>query len=158
MSTSDQKLYTEFWLSPLPFWFWLDGTNSRFKRHLDNKWKERFYNQRVPKSKCRITKTIDKDIIITYRWQKIPTAYYNNEWPPRRARHLKQFCQFLFSQTVGKFHVNKKLQENNKLQWNSLKSFASCLTMSFYLIIFLNNKSLYQKLESWSCRNKITYC
>ena len=70
MSTSDQKLYTEFWLSPLLFCFWLDGINSRFKSHLDNKSKERtrFYNQRVRESRCRKTKTVDKDILITYRF------------------------------------------------------------------------------------------
>ena len=70
MSTSDQKLYTEFWLSPLSFCFWLDGINSRFKRYLDNKSKERtrVCNQRVRESRCRRIKTIDKDILITYRF------------------------------------------------------------------------------------------
>ena len=67
MSTSDHKLYTEFWLSPLSFCLWLDGINSRFKSYLDNKSKKRFYNQRVHESKCRKTKTFDKDILITYR-------------------------------------------------------------------------------------------
>ena len=63
MSTSDQKLYTKFWLSALSFCFWLNGINSRFKNHLDNKSKERtrFYNQRVRKSRCRGTKTVDKN-------------------------------------------------------------------------------------------------
>ena len=65
MSTSDQKLYTEFWHSPLSFYLWLDGIDSRFKRHLDNKSKVRFHNQRVCESKCRRTKTVDKDILIT---------------------------------------------------------------------------------------------
>ena len=68
MSASDQKLYTEFWLSPLWFCLWLDGINSRFKSHLDNKSKERFYNQRARESKCRKTKTVDKGILITYRF------------------------------------------------------------------------------------------
>ena len=68
MSTSDQKLYTEFWHSPLSFYLWLDGIDSRFKRHLDNKSKERFHNQRVCECKCRRTKTVDKDILITYRF------------------------------------------------------------------------------------------
>ena len=68
MSTSDQKLYTEFWHSPLSFYLWLDGIDSRFKRHLDNKSKERFHNQRVCESNCRRTKTVDKDILITYRF------------------------------------------------------------------------------------------
>ena len=68
MSTSDQKLYTEFWHSPLSFYLWLDGIDSRFKRHLDNKSKERSHNQRVRGSKCRRTKTVDKVILITYRF------------------------------------------------------------------------------------------
>ena len=68
MSTSDQKLYTELWLSPLSFYLWLDGINSRFKSHLDNKSKGRFYNQSARESKCRRTKTVDKDILITYRF------------------------------------------------------------------------------------------
>ena len=91
MSTSDQKLYTEFWVSPLSFCLWLDGIDSRFlyaefrlsalsfclwpdgidsrfKSHLDNKSKERFYNQRVREYKCRRTKTVDKDILITHRF------------------------------------------------------------------------------------------
>ena len=66
MSTSDQKIYTEFWLSPLSFCLWLGGINSRFKNHLDNKSKETFYNQRVRESKYRRIKTVDKDIFITY--------------------------------------------------------------------------------------------
>ena len=70
MSKSDQKLYTELWLSPLSFCLWLYSINSRFKSHLDNKSKERtrFYNQRVRESRCRKTKTVDKDILTTYRF------------------------------------------------------------------------------------------
>ena len=68
MSTSDQKLYTEFWHSPLSFYLLLDAIDSKFKRHLDNKSKERFHNQRVCESKCRRTKAFDKDIFITYRF------------------------------------------------------------------------------------------
>ena len=63
MSTSDQKLYTEF-----SFCLWWDIINSRFKSHLDNESKERFYNQRVFESACRRKKTIDKYILITYRF------------------------------------------------------------------------------------------
>ena len=78
MSTSDQKLYTEF-----SFCLWLDGINSRSKSHLDhkskrksqkgkshrdNKSKERFYNQRVFESRRRRKKTVDKDLLITYRF------------------------------------------------------------------------------------------
>ena len=66
MSTSDQNLYTELWLSSLSFCLWLDGINSRFKSHLDNNSKERFYNQRARESKFRRTKTADKDILLTY--------------------------------------------------------------------------------------------
>ena len=68
MSTSDQKLYTEFWLSSLSFCLWLDSINSRFKSHLDNKLKKRFYKQRARKAKCRRIKAVDKDIFITYRF------------------------------------------------------------------------------------------
>ena len=68
MSISDQKLYTEFWHCLLSFYLWLDGIDSRFKRHLDNKSKERSHNQRVRGSKCRRTKTVDKVILITYRF------------------------------------------------------------------------------------------
>ena len=68
MSTGDQKLYTELWLSSLSFSFWLDHINSRFKSHLGNKSKERFYNQSDCESKCRRTKTVDKDILITYKF------------------------------------------------------------------------------------------
>ena len=62
-----KKLYGEFW-SPLSFCLWLDGIKSRFKSHLDNNSNERFYYQRVRKSKCRTTKTVDKDILISYRF------------------------------------------------------------------------------------------
>ena len=36
--------------------------------HLDNKSKERFYNQTARESKCMRVKTVDKDILITYRF------------------------------------------------------------------------------------------
>ena len=103
MPTSDQKLYTEYWLN---------GINSRFKIHLDNKSKERtrFYNQRARESRFRRTKIVDKDILITYSFSEILTAYYNNKWPPARTRNSKQFCQFDFSQTLHKCHVNEKLE------------------------------------------------
>ena len=68
MSKSDQKLCTEFWHSPLSFCLWLEGIDLRFKRHLDNKSKERFNNQRVCESKFRGTNTVDKGILITYRF------------------------------------------------------------------------------------------
>ena len=68
MWTSDRKLYTEFLLSPLSFYLSLDGINSEFKGHLDNKSKERFDNERVRECKRGRTKTVDKDILITYRF------------------------------------------------------------------------------------------
>ena len=68
MSISDQKLCTEFWLSSLSFCLGLDSINSRFKSHLDNKLKKRFYKQRARKAKCRRIKAVDKDIFITYRF------------------------------------------------------------------------------------------
>ena len=82
MSTSDQKLYTEFWHSPLSFYLWLDGIDSRFKRHLDNKSKERFHNQRVCECNCRRTKTVDKDILITYRFsdRKFPQPIITSDF------------------------------------------------------------------------------
>ena len=68
MSTSDQELYIEFWLSPLSFCLWLGPINSGFKSHLDNKSKEGIYNQRVCEFKCKRTKTVDKDILTTCRF------------------------------------------------------------------------------------------
>ena len=38
------------------------------KSHRDNKSKERFYNQRVFESRCRRKNTVDKDLLITYRF------------------------------------------------------------------------------------------
>ena len=65
MSISDKKPYTKFGPSPLSFSLWLDGIKSRLKSHLDNKSKERFYNQRVRQSQCRRTKAVDKNILMT---------------------------------------------------------------------------------------------
>ena len=67
MSANDQKLCTEFWLCPLSFRLWLDGINCKFKNHLDQKSKERFYKQKFPKSKCTRKETVDKYILITSR-------------------------------------------------------------------------------------------
>ena len=61
MSTSDQKLYTEF-----SFYLWLRGINSRVKSHL-YKPKERFCNQRVYEPKIRRISIADKYRLITYR-------------------------------------------------------------------------------------------
>ena len=112
MCTSNQRLYFEFWVSPLLFCLWLDDINSRFKCHLDNKSNERFYNQIVPMSKFRETKTVDKDILITYRFsdRKFPWPIITTSDHLQRTRNLKQFCQFLFSQTIDKCYVNKKLE------------------------------------------------
>ena len=76
MSTSDQKLYFDQ-NNNLHDYFVFDYFVSRFKSHLDNKSNERFYNQRVPKSKCKRTKTVDKDILITYRFsdRKFPQPH-----------------------------------------------------------------------------------
>ena len=71
LSTNDPKLYTEFdyWLDDTNlFCLWLDDIKSRFKSHLDNKSKEKFHDQRVREFKCRRTKTVDKDTLITYRF------------------------------------------------------------------------------------------
>ena len=108
MSTSDQKLYTEFWHSPLSFYLLLDAIDSKFKRHLDNKSKERFHNQRVCESKCRRTKAFDKDIFITYRFSDRKLSQ-----PITTSSELLEFetiLQFIFSQTLDKFHVNEKLE------------------------------------------------
>ena len=71
LSTNDPKLYTEFdyWRDDTNlFCLWLDDIKSRFKSHLDNKSKEKFHDQRVREFKCRRTKTVDKDTLITYRF------------------------------------------------------------------------------------------
>ena len=98
MSTSDQKLYTEFLLSPLSFSLWLDGINSRFKNHLDNKSKERLYNQRVPESKCRRTKTVDKDVLITYGFsdRKFPQPIITTSELPQEQEIWNNSASSLF--------------------------------------------------------------
>ena len=110
MSTSDQKLYTEFWHSPLSFYLWLDGIDSRFKRHLDNKSKERFHNQRVCESNCRRTKTVDKDILITYRFsdRKFSQPFITTSDLPQEQGIRNNSASSLFHQTLGKCHVNEK--------------------------------------------------
>ena len=101
MSTSDQKLYTESWHSPLSFNVWLGGIDSRFKRHLDNKSKERSHSQRVCEPKCRRAKTVDKDILITYRfsvrkvWQPIITSELPQEQENRNDSARSLFHKFL---------------------------------------------------------------
>ena len=103
MFTSDRKLYTESWHSPLSFYLWLGVIDSRFKRHLDNKSKERSYSQRVRESKCKRTKTVDKDILITYRfnvrkvWQPIITSEL-----PHKQENRNDFARSLFH----KFLIN----------------------------------------------------
>ena len=99
MSTSDQKLYTEFWHSPLSFYLWLDGIDSRFKRHLDNKSRERFHNQRVRESKCRRRKTVDKDILITYRFsdRKLSQPIITTSELPQEQGIRKNFPVYFFT-------------------------------------------------------------
>ena len=63
----------------------MDVIKSRFKSYLDNKSKERFYNQSVRESKCRRTKTVDKDILITYRFKDRKLSQ-----PIIRTSHLPQ--------------------------------------------------------------------
>ena len=111
MPTSDQKLYTEFWHSPLSFYLWLDGIDSRFKRHLDNKSKERSHNQRVRGSKCRRTKTVDKVILITYRFsdRKLSQPIITTRELPQKQGIRNNFVHSLF-QTLDKCHVNEKLE------------------------------------------------
>ena len=46
----------------------MDGIKSRFKSHLNNKSKERFYNQRVREPKRRKSRSVDKDILVTHRF------------------------------------------------------------------------------------------
>ena len=99
MSTSDQKLYTEFWHSPLSFYLWLDGIDSRFKRHLDNKSKVRFHNQRVCESKCRRTKTVDKDILITQSFsdRKLSQPIITTSELPQEQGIRKNFPVYFFT-------------------------------------------------------------
>ena len=77
--------------------------------------------------------------------KEILTAYHKNEWPAARTRNSKQFCQFTFHKLLTNFIRTKSLS----------KSSTSSLTISFYLIIFVNIKSLYQKFKS-SAGHKVT--
>ena len=77
--------------------------------------------------------------------KEILTAYHKNEWPAARTRNSKQFCQFTFHKLLTNIIRTKSLS----------KSSTSSLTISFYLIIFVNIKSLYQKFKS-SAGHKVT--
>ena len=110
MSTSDQKVYTEFWLSPFDL-HWMDGINSILKNRLDNKSKKMFYNQRVRESKCRRTKTVD---LLTYRFNDrtfsqliITTSDLLQEQGIWNNSVSSLFHKLL---TNGKCHVNEKLE------------------------------------------------
>ena len=126
MSTSDQKLYTEFWHSPLSFYLWLDGIDSRFKRHLDNKSKERSHNQRVRGSKCRRTKTVDKVILITYRFsdRKLSRPIITTRELPQEQGIRNNFVHSLFH----------KLLTNVK--W--MKSLSKTVSWADHIILFNN--------------------
>ena len=113
MSTSDQKLYTEFWHCVLSFYLWLDGIDSRFKRHLDNKSRERFHNQRVRESKCRRRKTVDKDILITYRFsdRKLSQPIITTSELPQEQGILNNFASSLFNKLLKNVIWMKSLRK-----------------------------------------------
>ena len=134
MSTSDQKLYTEFWHSPLSFYLWLDGIDSRFKRHLDNKSRERFHNQRVRESKCRRRKTVDKDILITYRFsdRKLSQPIITTSELPQEQGIQNNSAKFTFSKTLQKRHFNEKLSKT--VSWNEIHGSLLCLPWPYHFI------------------------
>ena len=125
ISTSDQKLYTEFWLSPFSICLWLDGINLWFQIHLDNKSKERFYNQRAPGSKCKRTKIVDKDILITYGFsdrklsQPIITM---SELPQEQeiwSNSASSLCYKLLANAMWIRSLSKK-KNWNEIHWSRL--------------------------------------
>ena len=118
ISTCDQKLYTEFWQSPLSFCFWLDGVTWRFKSHLDNKSKERFYKQRVRESKCKRTKTVDKDILITYRFseRKFSQPIITTSDLPQKQGIQNNSVSSLFHKLLTSGMRMKSLRR--KISWN----------------------------------------
>ena len=62
MSANNQKLYTQFWLLPLSFFYWMVLTLGL---------KAKIINQTVPESKCTKKEIVDKDILITSRFNGI---------------------------------------------------------------------------------------
>ena len=144
--TSDQKLYTEFWISPLSFCLWLGGINSIFNSHLDKKSQERFYNQIVSKYKCSRRKIVDKDVLITYRFSHRKFTQYiitTRDLPqePGIWNSSKLFHKLLANVMWIK-SLSKTVRWNGNLLQKSSKSF---LTMPFHLLFFISIKSLYQK-------------
>ena len=139
MSTSGQKPYTEYWLSPLSFCFWLDGINSRFKSHLDNKSKgrTRFYNQRVRQSRCRRTKTVDKDILTTYTCPKASLRNFSeliittgNLQQEQGIRNNS--ASSLFHKPLMNVMWMKSLSE--RVSWNEIHRSFICLPRPYHFI------------------------
>ena len=181
MSTSDQKLCTKFWLSPLSFCLWLDGINSRFVSHLYNKSKEKFYNQRARESKCRRTKTVHKDILITYRFsdRKFSQSIITTSGLPQKQEIRNNSPSSLFHKLLTNVTRMKSLSKT--VSWNEIHKSLLRHSWPYHLIIFVNIIRvciLNQKLESSAdniasikffvivgstetdhdCRDKITYC
>ena len=134
MSTSDQELYIEFWLSPLLFWLWLGPINSGFKSHLDNKSKKRFYNQTVWEFICRRTKTVDKDILITYRFSdrkfSQPIITTNDLLQEQGIRNNS--ASSLFHKFLTKVMWMKSL--NKTVSWNEIHGSLLRLPWQYHFI------------------------
>ena len=89
----------------------MDGIKSRFKSHLHNKSKEKFYNQRVRESKCRSTNTVDKDILITHRFsdRKFSQPIITTSDLPQKQEIRNNSASSLF-QTLDKCHASEQLE------------------------------------------------
>ena len=133
----DKWAKTIHWIltSPLPFFFWLDGNNSRFKSHLDNNSKERFYNQRVPESKSRRTKAVDKGILITYRFsdRKFPKPIITMSSLPQEQGTWNNSAKLFFHQLLAIAKWRKSFGESWRYRdmitycWTSVKSIKTYL-------------------------------
>ena len=134
MSTSDQKLYIEFWLFPLSFCLWLGPINSGFKSHLGNKSKERFYNQRVYEFKCRRTKTVDKDILTTYRFsdRKFSQPIITTSDLLQEQGTRNNSSSLLFHKFLTNLMWMKSL--NKTVSWNEIHRSLLCLPWQYHFI------------------------
>ena len=134
MSTSDQKLYTEFWLSPLSFCHWLDGIKSRFQSHLNNKSKERFYNHRVREAKCRQSRTVDKDILVTYGFsdRKFSQPITTTSDLPQKQVIQNNFVSSLFDKLLTNSMRMKSLSRT--VSWDEIhRSFLRLLWLYHFI-------------------------
>ena len=121
---------------PLSFCLWLDGLKARFKNHLDNKPKERFYNQRVCESKCRRTKTVDKDIHITYRFseRKLSQRIIKTSDLPQEQGIRNNSASSLFHKLLTNVMWMKSLSKT--VSWNEIH--RSLYAILDHIILFDN--------------------